>query len=180
MADNPFLSYSLKQNFTSANWRLVNDMAKRAIVTYLALFGGAEAGGALYSEQNTKAGLRPKKLDPSRRMPINRKDQVHQEVIRLSSDPGAIGYFCLSRRMASFEFDAVGKPCRFLALSVLKLIEEEFPGSVIWRSCHATDDDWRTASNIVESINGTSSIAIPDVVDSSLTILCPDYMDFRA
>lgn len=180
MADKPFLSYSIKRNFTASEWRSVNELVRDAIIAYSAVVGDAEGGSALYSEQNTKAGLRPKKLDPSRRMPIARKDQVYQEVIRLSSAPDTIGYFWLPRKMASFDYESAGKPCRFLALSILKLVDNEFPGSVVWRSCKATAEDWGIASRIVDSAYGTGPIAAPDIVELDLNIERPDHMDFRA
>ena len=71
MADKPFLSYSLKRNFTTADWRIINVLVKGAIVSYSQIVGGAGGDTTLYSEQNTKAGYRPKKLDPSRRMPVS-------------------------------------------------------------------------------------------------------------
>lgn len=180
MADKPFLSYSLKRNFTTADWRIINVLVKGAIVSYSQIVGGAGGDTTLYSEQNTKAGYRPKKLDPSRRMPISRKDQTYKDIIRVSSAPDTIGYFRLTRRRSTMDYAATGKPCRFLALSILKLVEEEFPGSVVWRSCKATDEDWRIASQIVESINGAGSMAVPDVTDSNMDITVPDHMDFRA
>jgi|6_EtaG_2_1085325.scaffolds.fasta_scaffold03439_5 hypothetical protein len=180
MADKPFLSYALKQNFTTADWRLINTLVKGAIVSYTEIIGEAGGSAVLYSEQNTKAGFRPKRLDPSRRMPISRKDQTFKDIIRVSSAPDSIGYFRLTRRRSTMDYAATGKPCRFLALSILKLIEEEFPGSVVWRSCNATSEDWRIASQIVESVNGPGSVAVPDAVDSDLDISPPDYMDFRA
>lgn len=180
MADKPFLSYSLKRNFTTADWRLINVLVKGAIVGYSKIIDEAGGSAVLYSEQNTKAGYRPKKLDPSRRMPISRKDQTYKDIIRVSSAPDTIGYFRLTRRRSTMDYAATGKPCRFLALSILKLVEEEFPGSVVWRSCKATDEDWRIASKIVEAVSGPGSIAVPDVTGSNIDITVPDHMDFRA